>query len=105
MGDRIAVLDFGQLIALGESAQVKTNPAVIAAYLGNKEILLAAFARGLFDIDCLDGACRRINTLAVQSTQQFRLAAFVSEVPKRQQRIVPRCPPISEPEPQVYSPK
>jgi hypothetical protein len=105
MGDRIAVLGFGKLIALGESAQVRTSPTVIVDYLGNEEILLAAFARGLFDIYSLDGACRRINTLAVQSTQQFRLAAFVSEVPKRQQRIVPRCPPISEPEPQVHSPK
>ena len=34
--DRIAVLDFGQLIALGEPAIVKSNPAVIEAYLGNE---------------------------------------------------------------------
>ncbi|GAA0959128.1 branched-chain amino acid ABC transporter ATP-binding protein/permease [Virgisporangium aurantiacum] len=37
LGDRVAVLDDGRLIALGDPAAVRHDPAVVAAYLGIEE--------------------------------------------------------------------
>ncbi len=37
LADEIAVLDFGKLIACGKPAAIRTNPAVIEAYIGGAE--------------------------------------------------------------------
>lgn len=36
IADRVVVLDFGSVVAIGEPEEIKANPAVIRAYLGNE---------------------------------------------------------------------
>ena len=37
LGERVAVIDFGRVIADGDRRQVFADPAVIEAYLGSEE--------------------------------------------------------------------
>jgi len=34
VADHVVVLDFGSVVAIGEPTEIKSNPAVIRAYIG-----------------------------------------------------------------------
>ena len=36
VADRVAVLDFGRMVAIGEPDEIKSNPEVIRAYIGGE---------------------------------------------------------------------
>ena len=47
LAERIVVLDFGQVIAVGSPVEIQANPDVINAYLGKPEGLLAELGQGV----------------------------------------------------------
>lgn len=42
ISDRVVVLDFGRILAVGTPNEIQINPAVVAAYLGNQDGLFAS---------------------------------------------------------------
>jgi branched-chain amino acid transport system ATP-binding protein len=49
LSDRIAVLDFGRIIALGDPSEVMADPKVVEAYLGASESVVEQLLEGIAD--------------------------------------------------------